>query len=115
MVYSTGNPFNCNCNLQKFIGWINENPFIETDTDLCLQPGENRTQEVKKCPDMCSCRCADREDDRLMFVDCSSRNLSVIPQFFRNEIPQMEVSIINVCLSLSWKKNIINFVTSSLR
>lgn len=59
--------------------------------------------------------CHEGEDGRLMFVDCSSRNLSVIPQFFRSEIAQMEVSIINVCPSLSWKKNVINFVKKFIK
>ena len=88
----TGNPLKCNCSLLNFVHRQKEKR-INEDVDLALQCNSNSsTLKLPNCPDSCSCKCTDYEDDSFILVDCSSKNLTAFPQFWRSNLPHMKVS-----------------------
>ena len=90
----TGNPLKCDCSLLRFIRLVEGNRLLKIDTVLCLQSDHrNSSQTSSNCPDSCSCKCAEYGKDSYMFVNCSSKNLSAVPQFWKSNSIQTKVSI----------------------
>lgn len=55
-----------------------------------------RLRQHHNCPELCSCRCTEYGYGFSMLVDCSSRNLSLVPHFVENNLPQLEVSTLKM-------------------
>lgn len=67
----------------------------DKENEICLRSEiENHLQKHLNCLDVCTCKCTEIGDSFAMFVDCSSRNLSFVPHFMENNLPQFEVSAI---------------------
>lgn len=93
----------CDCRLEPFILQLYAKGTVESDTNLCLQSDfESNQQKAHTCPGLCSCGCTNYGNDSFMYVDCNSKNLSVVPQFLRSSFTQREVSINRIsCCNLS--------------
>ena len=67
-----------------------ENDTILTDVNVCLRSDQD---QKSNCPGMCSCGCTKSGNTYSMLVDCSSKNLSHLPQFLRKDSKLLKVSI----------------------
>lgn len=86
-------PLKCDCKDLPFIDTLKH----DKENGTCLRSElENNLRKYLNCPDMCTCKCTQIGGGFSMFVDCSSRNLSLIPHFMENNLPQLKVSI-NMC------------------
>ncbi|XP_042899674.1 protein toll isoform X1 [Parasteatoda tepidariorum] len=75
------NPFRCDCEFLPFIQWVFANPkapHVFGGRKICVPefPSDNH-----HCPSQCDCYCANDDEEYFMAVDCSSKNISIIPQF----------------------------------
>lgn len=72
--------------MQQFVLVIRVSEYIKTDIELCSQSdlAYHTLPQPHDCPDMCSCGCTDFAEGPFILVDCSSRNLSAVPQFLKH-------------------------------
>ena len=89
----TENSLECDCRHHPLVvDLIKEN--LHSDVGVCQQSKlGNNLLKNSNCPEMCTCGCTNSGNVHFMFIDCSSKNLSVLPEIFRNNFTLLGVSI----------------------
>ena len=81
----TGNPIQLPCSIPPSVH--------SAETDIAGYVAFALGGEIPDCIGMCSCGCAHDGNVSFISVDCSSRNLSVLPDFLVHSVTNVQVSI----------------------
>ncbi|XP_076329299.1 uncharacterized protein LOC143235231 [Tachypleus tridentatus] len=99
----TGNPLACDCRLTWLLRWSRDKENV-MDQPTCSQPQWLKNRHFRHlnesdllnwpdhCPEPCNCFCVSNNSDYFINVDCSDRQISVVPTVLPGKVGYLNVN-----------------------